>query len=86
MVRSAPVTDKMYEYMADENDTNWQTHFVKVANNAGFSELNDLDPISPKIRDACLELSKAAPSFRRQTLQTRFFETGDNYYLGEFVS
>jgi len=80
-VKSAPATQKMYEYMADEKDTNWQIHYEQLAVKAGFPELNDLDPIVPKIRRACLELSQAAPTFRRQTLQTRFFETGDNYYL-----
>lgn len=83
MVRSAPATQKMFEYMSDEEDRNWQIHFEKLAVGAGFPELNDLDPIVPKIRQACFKLAQAAPTFRRQTLQTRFFETGDNYYLGE---
>lgn len=83
MVRSAPVTQKMLDYMTDEKDTNWQIHFEELAVHAGFPELNDLDPIVPQIRRACAELAKAAPTFRRQTLQTRFFETGDNYYLGK---
>ena len=112
MVRAAPVTTKMYEYMADKNDKNWQMHFEKLTVDAGFPELvrlenghfglsivlwsyiamfssalqNDFDPVVPKIREACLKLSQAAPSFQRKTLQTRFFETGDNYYLGTLKS
>jgi hypothetical protein len=83
MVRSAPPTEKMLEYMTNEKDKNWQAHFAQVAVDSGFSELNEFDPIVPKIQKACSELAKAAPSFRRQTVQTRFFETGDNYYLGK---
>jgi hypothetical protein len=30
----------------------------------------------------CESLCKEVQTFRRQTLQTRFFETGDNFYLG----
>jgi hypothetical protein len=81
MVRSAPVTHKMHEYISD--DRNWQIHFEKLAVSSGFPELNDLDPIVPRIKEACFMLSEASSTFRRQTLQTRFFETGDNYYLGE---
>jgi hypothetical protein len=83
MVRAAPAAQKMYEYMSDEKDRNWQIHFEQLAIDAGFPELNDLDPIVPKIKQACAELANAAPGFKRKTLQTRFFETGDNYYLGE---
>jgi hypothetical protein len=83
MVRSAPPTEKMLEYMMNENDKNWQAHFAQVAVDSGFPELNELDPIVPKIQKACFELAQAAPSFQRQTVQTRFFETGDNYYLGK---
>lgn len=84
MVRAAPATQKMYEYMADEKEINWQLHFEHLTIEAGFPELNDLNPVVPKIRQACFELYQAAPSFRRKTLQTRFFETGDNYYLGKY--
>ena len=83
MIRTAPVTEKMLEYMTNEKDKNWQVHFAQVAVDSGFSALNEFDPIVPKIQKACLELAQVAPSFRRQTVQTRFFETGDNYYLGK---
>jgi hypothetical protein len=48
-----------------------------------FSELNEFEPIVPKIQRACAELAKASSTFKKKTLQTRFFETGDNYYLGK---
>ena len=76
MVRAAPATKKMYEYMSSENDRNWQIHFEQLAVDGGFPELNDLDPIVPQIREACFKLAQASPTFRRQTVQTRFFETG----------
>lgn len=83
MVRSVPVTEKMLEFMTDKKNTNWQTHFTKLVVDSGFPELNDFHPIVPKIQRACGELARAAPDFRRQTIQTRFFETGDNFYLGK---
>ena len=39
MVRAAPATAKMYEYMTDMKDKNWQMHFEKLAVDAGFPEL-----------------------------------------------
>lgn len=82
MVRSAPVAKLMLEYMTDPKDPTWQLHWKKICDDNGFPELNSMDPVVPKIQRACQEHAFAAPTFRRQTLQTRFFETGDNYYLG----
>lgn len=82
MVRLAPVTKKMLEYMTNEKDANWQTHFNMLIENSDFPELNEIDPIVPKIQLACAELADAALAFKRKTVQTRFFETGDNFYLG----
>ena len=82
MVKSAPIAARMHEYMTDPNDTNWQIHFNKLVADSEFPDLNDIDPIVPKIQRACKDLADRADSFRRQSLQTRFFETGDNYYLG----
>jgi hypothetical protein len=72
----------MLEYMTDPKDKNWQIHFNRLIQDSDFPELNEFDPIVPKIQTACQALAKAAKTFKRQTLQTRFFETGDNYYLG----
>jgi len=82
MVRSPPIVERMWKSMTDKKDNNWQRHFNKLVDESEFAELNVLGPIVPKIQRACRELADEAPTFRRQTLQTRFFETGDNYYLG----
>jgi len=82
-VRSTPVTEKMLEFMTDEKDQNWPMHFNVLIAEAGFSGITGYGDVVPRIQQACAELVSAAPSFRRQTLQTRFFETGDNFYLGE---
>jgi hypothetical protein len=83
MVQSAPPAQKMLEYMTGKKDKNWQIHFNQLPGISGFPELTEFDPIVPKIQKACFALAQAAPSFKRKTLQTRFFETGDNYYLGK---
>jgi hypothetical protein len=82
MVRSAPIAKFMQDAMYDKKDKNWQIHFNKLVEESPFPDLNEFDPIIPKIQRGCNDLARRAPSFRRQTLQTRFFETGDNYYLG----
>jgi hypothetical protein len=82
MVRSAPIAALMHEYMTDKKDSNWQVHFNMLVAESEFPELNGIDPVVPKIQRACKDLAERADSFRRQSLQTRFFETGDNYYLG----
>lgn len=79
MVRQVPVAQLMYDLMKGEN---WQAHFKKVVADSKFPELDEADPIVPKMVAAAEWHAKNAPTFRRQTLQTRFFETGDNYYLG----
>jgi hypothetical protein len=84
MCRSLPVVEKMLEFMTDENDRNWQMHFTALVADSGLSEMSAAeDIVVPKMQQACVELVNAAPTFRRQTLQTRFFETGDNFYLGK---
>lgn len=80
MVRTAPIVELMYEIMNTDKD--WSLHFLKVVSQSRFPELNDLDPVAPKIVSACGWLAKNSRRFRRRTLQTRFFESGDNFYLG----
>jgi hypothetical protein len=80
MVRSAPVARKMHEYVTDKKDRNWQIHFAQLVEKSDFPELQS---VVPKIQYACAQLASAASTFKRTTLQTRFFETGDNYYLGK---
>lgn len=74
-------------YMTEMNtifntDKDWPKMFEKVINDSKFPELNNWDPIVPKLKKAIAELAADAPNWRRKTVQTRFFETGDNYYLG----
>jgi hypothetical protein len=80
MVRTAPVARKMHEYISDKKDQNWQIHFAQLVEKSDFP---GLESIVPKIQHACAQLASAAPNFKRKTLQTRFFETGDNFYLGK---
>ena len=80
MVRLVPVAQKMLEYMTDKKDQNWQLHFKSLVENTDYMAIHN--EIVPKIQQACFELVNSAPKFKRGTLQTRFFETGDNYYLG----
>ena len=70
----------MYDLIT--TDENWQMHFSVLVRDSPFPELAQYDHIAPTIIKACGELKRKAESFRRETLQTRFFETGDNYYLG----
>jgi hypothetical protein len=84
MVRSKPVADKMLEYMTDKVNRDWQLLFESLVAESEFPELNTLDPVVTKIQRACRWFAMNVGDFRRKTLQTRFFETGDNYYLGEF--
>lgn len=84
MCRSTPVAEKMLEFMTDEKNRNWQLHFTALVADSGFTNtMTGNDDVVIKIRHACAELATIAPTFRRQTLQTRFFETGDNFYLGK---
>jgi hypothetical protein len=80
MVRTAPIVELMREII--KNDTDWISHFNALVASSLFPELNRLDPVVPKIACACEWLAENARRFRRSTLQTRFFEVGDNFYLG----
>jgi hypothetical protein len=80
MVRTAPIVELMREIV--KTDNNWSLHFNAVVANSVYPELNRSDPVVPKIVSACEWLAENARRFRRSTLQTRFFEVGDNFYLG----
>lgn len=84
MLRVLPIAEKMYQEISE--DHNWQTHFDMLIENSPFPELNELDSVVSKIQLACFEFADDAKNFRRDTVQTRFFETGDNFYLGESIS
>lgn len=80
MVQSAPIVQLMSETIHKNEE--WALHFEKLVDDSHFPNMNAFHPVVPKIRAACQELASRATLFRRRTLQTRFFETGDNYYLG----
>lgn len=76
MVRQPMIAEHMLELMSSEN---WQTHFLMVIKDSPFPSLDDLDPVIPKMKKAIAWHAANARSFKRQTLQTRFFETGGKY-------
>jgi hypothetical protein len=80
MVRSPPIAQRMFKSISQDPD--WASHFDNLVMKSSFPELNDFSPVVPRIIEGCKWLAENAEHFRRQTLQTRFFETGDNYYLG----
>jgi len=80
MVRNGPIITRMHQLIT--SNRNWQHHFNMLVTTAGFEGLANRGYVVSHITHACDQLVRAAPSFRRPTLQTRFFETGDNYYLG----
>lgn len=80
MVRTAPIVELMHKLVS--KDKHWMLQFHKLVADSRFPELNVIDPVAPKIANACGWLAAHAGRFKRATLQTRFFETGDNFYLG----
>ncbi|KAL3916452.1 MAG: hypothetical protein SGILL_005172 [Bacillariaceae sp.] len=79
MVRQPRIAEEMEVLMHTEN---WQIHFTELVEDSRFRSLNEKDPIIPKLLEAVEVHAENAATYRRQTLQTRFFETGDNFYLG----
>lgn len=76
-VNSKLITEKMGEFM--ENDMNWKLHFEKLVEEFNFQD--DLISVGSLMIAYVKELINLAP-YHRSHLQTRFFETGDNFYLG----
>lgn len=74
MVRVPPIMSKMFQLVSEDSD--WQIHFERIILDSAFPELQEFDPIIPKIIQSCEWLAENSKTFRRQTLQTRFFETG----------
>jgi len=77
-VNTTVIAEKMYEFLTKDPD--WKLHWEKLI---GDLKLGDAlrSEIFPRLKKATKELVDAAP-YRRSHLQTRFFETGDNFYLG----
>jgi hypothetical protein len=80
MVRVVPIVQHMFETISKDDD--WRIHFDNLVKESGVPELEKVQSVFPQLVTACKWLSQMSGSFRRKTLQTRFFETGDNYYLG----
>ena len=81
MVRLVPIMTKMYETIS--KDENWRTHFEELLSQSPAMKRNNIATIIETIERACKWQAENASTCRRQTLQTRFFETGDNFYLGK---
>ena len=80
MVRQPRVAEYMSVLIKLEN---WQEHFLLLIADSKFPKLDNEDqPFMPRLEKAVRRHAKMSVHFNRQTLQTRFFETGDNYYLG----
>jgi hypothetical protein len=74
MVRVPSVMSTMARIAAE--DENWEAHWKHIVSRYGFPELDDMHPTFPQLVHACSALAVDSKYFRRQTLQTRFFETG----------
>ena len=80
MIRTHPIAEKMIDSLL--NETDWKEYFKSLLADNSISELNENGEMIDKLLAATNWFAQHAPTFRRQSLQTRFFETGDNYYLG----
>ena len=69
---------KLDKEMLMATDKNWQNHFQFLMG----QQCQSIDIVVPTIQHACQWLLQRSDTIRRQTLQTRFFEVCDNYYLG----
>jgi hypothetical protein len=76
-VNSELIVKKMVEFV--KNDPDWKLNLEKIASDFDFkSELSDIHFLVV----AHSEVLYARRPYVRTHLQTRFFETGDNFYLG----
>lgn len=80
MVRTAPIVRLMYEVVS--NEKNWVWHFRKLIADTFMPVIVNFDSILPILMSACKWLAENSTRFRRPSLQTRFFEVGDNFYHG----
>ena len=64
-------------------DPDWRQHFIETLASSELKYRNRLTTILSKLERACQWQVTKSKSFRRQSLQCRFFETGDQFYLGK---
>ena len=81
MVRVPPIMACMHEKIV--NDENWRNHFETLFSRSPETKQSSMPVLMGLIEMACHRQAVNSTGCRRQTLQTRFFETGDNFYLGE---
>jgi len=74
MIRVLPIVRGMLDRI--HHDEDWKLHFSDMLDKG--SEVQAMKTLLAGFEN----LYRKSSNFRRQTLQTRFFETGDNYYLG----
>ena len=77
VVNCQKITKKMLKFIT--KDVDWRLHFERLVRDCGFSaEMPDIwQTMCTKVK----QHMKQVP-YVRNHLQTRFFETGDNFYLG----
>jgi hypothetical protein len=80
MVRTSQIVESMSEIMSTDKD--WASHFNTLVADFDFPTAAQIEPVVPLLTGACKWLALNSKKFRRHTLQTRFFEVGDNFYLG----
>ena len=80
MVRLVPIMKKMHEIIS--SDKNWKAQFKAILSSSASNETK-LVPLVARIERACKWQAQNATKARRQSLQCRFFETGDQFYLGK---
>jgi len=78
-VKTSLIAERMHSFFTRHEDDNWRKHFATFVSDSGF----DIgDEIGPLLADALKEYAKIGQDCRRPFLQTRFFETGDFFYIG----
>jgi len=79
-VRTSKIVENMSDIMSADED--WALHFNNVVADSNFSTNTQVEPVVPLLVSACKWLALNSNKFHRHSLQTRFFEVGDNFYLG----
>merc|ERR1719491_350315 len=79
-VKTSLIAERMHEFFIRKEDKNWRLHFEKFIEQSGFDI--GTDSIITLLSSALKEYASIGKNCRRPFLQTRFFETGDFFYLG----
>jgi len=82
-VITAPIVKEMLSIVSNKPRAgDWYAHFRVILDR--FPEQKKLinGDIGDVVKESLVPLAKEAKTWFRNRLQTRFFETGDNYYLG----